>query len=330
MNKGNERVLSIDNNTKQRATGYWSRIIGHIKELESSGGPKIGYFYLLLANFISPLSSWCIQQLNGIPLYQLLFFRGIILFSINWIICSTQNIEFYTKSPSTNMKLLSRGLASLVSFGLAVVGLNNLSLSEATTLFQTAPVFANLFAMYFLKEKFDSTQGITMIMSLLGTLLVLKPPFLFGSDSTVVNNEDQNRFFGGMCSLVTALMAAGIINLLRNLRNHCHSQTTVHYTAVVTTLATPVPILFQGVAMPTMQQYVFILLMGVLMGVSQMLTTRAVKFSTAGKSSILGYSQILFSFIIDVLSGNTLDFWSIIGAGCIFSCMFIIFFEKKK
>lgn len=316
--------------SKQGSIGCWSRAVVYLNELEVSGGPKIGYFYILLSHLTAPLASWCVQQLHEIPVSQILFFRGIILFIVSWMICSKQNIEFYIKSPSTNKKLFFRGLGSLVQFGLSIYGLHNLALSEAITLFQTVPVFTSLFAMYFLKEKFDTTQGITITMSLLGTLLVLKPPFLFSSGNTVVNNEDQNRYFGGICCLLTAITYSATYNLMRDLRNHCHSQTTVQYTAAVTALIAPLLIVFQGAATPTLEQYIYLMLMAFLMAASQILTTRGLKFSPAGKGSILGYSQILFSFIIDILSNHPLDIWSVIGAGCIFSCVFAILFEKKN
>lgn len=329
MNRERNQILPATEEVKEGPVGCWRRTTEYINKLELSGGTKIGYFYILFSHFLSPLGSMFIQKLNGIPSYQLVYFRGIILFVVNWMACSSQKIELYSKVPTTNRKLFLRGLNSLFGFVVWVYGLQNLPLSEAITLFQTGPVFTGLFAIYFLNEKFDLTQGITVVMSLLGSLLVLKPPFLFGSDN-IINDVDKNRFLGGICCLLTAVNYGGAYIIVRDLRNECHGQTTVHYIAVAMSLVTPVLILLQGVTIPTMQDCIYLMVMALLLTAAQSLLTRGLRFSTAGKSSILGYSQILFSFIIDIISNHPLDLFSILGAASICSSVIVLFYEKKK
>lgn len=329
MAKECDQKVSVRDQLIQEPVGYWRRAVAKINEFENSGGPKVGYFYLMLAHLTASLGALFIQKLNTLPVYQLVYSRGICAFVMSWFVNSTQNIEFYTKTPSTNKKLISRGLISFFGNSLWMYGIQNMPLSEAVTLIQTGPVFSGLFAMYYLKEKFDITQGITMVMSLFGVLLVVKPPFLFGS-SVVADSGDQNKFLGGICCLLVAVISGAVYSLVRDLRNKCHGQTTVHYTCTVSALVTPVFIFSQGVTTPTMRDIAYLLIMVVLMTASQSLTTRGLKFSAAGKSSILGYSQILFSFIIDILSNRPLDLLSVLGASSICSCVFMIFLEKKK
>lgn len=183
--------------------------------------------------------------------------------------------------------------------------------------------------MYYLGEKFELLQGVAIALCLLGSVLVLKPPFLFPSNH-LDNDSDKNRFYGGICCLTTAVLTGAAYNMVRELRNHCHTQTTVHYMTVVMCLMTPIIVLFQGIQIPTAEEIFYLILLAGFTTVSQSCFTRGLKFGTAGKSSIIGYTSILFTMIIDLIMQRAPDYLSIIGAASISSCVIVLFIEKKK
>lgn len=292
-------------------------------------GHKAGYLYFLLSNIIGCAGSLCIQQITRLPNFQLVYFRGIFSFIINWMICKSQKIDVYVNSPTTTLKLFLRGLNSFSGFGLWVYGLHNMSLSEATTLFQTGPMWTTFFAMYYLKEKMEFLQGVTIVLCLLGAILVLKPPFIFPS-AQIEEDGEKNRFLGGICCLSTAILSGSAFNLVRELRNHCHGQLTVHYMTVVMCIFTPLLVLYQGVVVPTFGEILYLVLMALCTTIGQTLLTRGLKFGSAGKSSIMGYSQILLTLMIDLILQRPPDTLSLIGALSISSCVVVLFIEKKK
>lgn len=303
--------------------------MNRIAKFEASGGQRTGYFYLLLSNVAFSIASIFIQKVQRLPLYQVVYFRGVVQFIISWWVCTTNNIEFYPSSPSTIKKLFLRGTSSFIGFTFWVYGVQNLTLSEATTLFQCGPVFTGLFAIYYLKERIDIIQGICLVLSLFGSVLVLKPPFLFQSDQ----NEDlsgKNRLVGGICCLCTAVAYGTSYNIVRELRNSCHTQTTVHYIAIVISISTPILILTQGAETPTSTEIIHCVLMSAFTMLNQFLVARGLKFGTAGKTSIMGYSSILFTLAMDLMLHNPIDALSLAGAACISSCVIGLFFEKKR
>jgi len=57
----------------------------------------------------------------------------------------------------------------------------------------------------------------------------------------------------------------------------------------------------------------------------------SMKFGDAGKISLMGYSEMLFGYLLDIfLLGTRPEFYSIIGSMLIFSCIFIQIYEITK
>ena len=95
-----------------------------------------------------------------IPLY--LFFSG----------------QFKLKMQATNYYIpLLRGVLLAPLPCLAFIALNNITLPEYTTIFMSAPIFAVILSIFFLKEKLNMYILISIIFGFIGILFVIQPGF---------------------------------------------------------------------------------------------------------------------------------------------------------
>lgn len=289
----------------------------------------MAYFYLLLANLLLSISSLFTQKVKGMQSVQMVYLRGIILFILSWYFCWKQDLPSYSAQPGTNRGLFYRGFIAVAGSIPWFYGVRQLTLSEATSLYLTGPIFTGLFASYYLKERIDMVQVISLVMCLFGTALVLKPPFLFGTVDQV-NTEGKNRMLGGICCLFTAFCLGAGYNVIRELRNKCHTLTIVKYYSLGTIIGTAPLMFLYPVAAPSLLEAVYILTLSLSFYGAQTLITRGLYLGKAGKTSLIGYSQILFTFTFDCIMQNYPDKLSVLGAICILSCVLGLFYEKKR
>jgi len=58
------------------------------------------------------------------------------------------------------------------------------------------------------------------------------------------------------------------------------------------------------------------------------LMNKSFSLGNTGTISLMMYSQVFWAYLIDILyKGTQLDFYSILGSGSIFFCMFITFYK---
>ena len=75
---------------------------------------------------------------------------------------------------------LLRGVAGSIAFSLAYVSLTYLTVGDSVSIFFLNPIFSSLLAWPVLGERVGWVEAVAISFGLLGTLLVVKPPVLFG------------------------------------------------------------------------------------------------------------------------------------------------------
>ena len=111
---------------------------------------KKAILYMIFSAIAFSLMGSVVKYLSTFNVYQVVFFRsvGTLLFTIPLIV--KQKIPFW----GDNKKwLIIRGIAGVVSLTLFFKSLNYLSIGTAVSLRYTAPIFAAILALFFLKEK---------------------------------------------------------------------------------------------------------------------------------------------------------------------------------
>ena len=121
-------------------------------------------------------------------------------------------------------------------FGLfgSYTSLQYLSLSDATVLNFLAPTVTGLLAAFFLSEPYTLKEATAGLISLVGTVLVAQPEFLFGS---MAQREDgvtpEERIMAVGIALIGVLGASGAYTTIRKIGKQAHALHTVSYFCMV-------------------------------------------------------------------------------------------------
>ena len=163
-------------------------------------------FYMIFSVIAFSLMNTVVKYLNDFDAYQIVFFRsiGTLLFTVPLIV--------KTKIPilGNNKKLLFlRGLFGVISLTCFFQSLNYLSLGTAVSLRYTSPIFAAIFALFYLKEKMKPIQWMLFLIAFLGVLIIKG----FGAD---VNS------LGVIFAILSAIFLGLIFIIIRKLGDTEH------------------------------------------------------------------------------------------------------------
>ena len=255
-----------------------------------------GIFFVINDAIINYLSSLNIQFYHfvfyGIPAY--ISIPVYLLFSG----------QFKLKMKATNYYIpLIRGLIFAPMPFLTFLSLKHISLPEFTTINMSAPIFAAIFSIFFLKEKFNIYILFSLLFGLLGVIFVIQPGF-----------EAFNIYF------LVALFATFLITSTTVLVNKYYKVTSsigyFFYGGIFTHLFSIIFFIFDPLKV---NFFIFslITLASILINLAILLSVIAFKFSQKFFASIfcLVYLQIVWSCILGfVIFNEYLNIYAIFGA----------------
>lgn len=199
------------------------------------------------------------------------------------------------------------GFAALSAFYYSVV---HLPLADATVIQYTNPVYAALFAVPFLGERLRRREVLSVLASLVGVVVVMRPTFLFGAGPTLDAMTVGIGLAGAVCS------AAAYVTV-RTLGATEHPAVIVLYFALVSTLAS-VPTALSGLVWPTRTEWLVLLGVGVTTQVGQVCITHGLRLERAGRATATGYLQIVFAALWGILFfGERIDLGTWLGGSLI-------------
>ena len=133
-------------------------------------------FCMLISALGFTFMSVTVKYVTEIPLFEKVFFRNLISLGVAFFMLKKSSAPMFGRREN-QLALLARS-----SFGLAGVVLNfyaisKLTLADSSMLGKLSPIFVTIMACIFLKEKIDNKQILSIIVTFLGALLVIKPEF---------------------------------------------------------------------------------------------------------------------------------------------------------
>lgn len=197
--------------------------------------------------------------------------------------------------------LVARGVFG----GLAVVffftAIEKGTLTNATVLNNTYPIFATVWAAVYLKEKIQISIVMPLIASIAGIVLLIHPDF-------------GELRYGDIFGLISGLLAGFSIVIIRKLRQTESAWSVFFYLSLFGAA-------FSGVAaipnfkIPEPEIAGYIVLAGILGTVGQVIMTSAYKYTTASLGSVLSMSTAMFAaFFGLVFMGEMLSMTESAGA----------------
>jgi len=263
-----------------------------------------GVKYMLLASlcfaFMGAFAKLASQQL---PSLEVVFFRniaGVILISIA---IAKKPLKQTGGKPLLLLFRGTMGFLALLSFFYLIA---HIPLGDAMTWSKTSPIFTAVFAWFFLKEKMSAKAWIAVFVGFIGIIFITKPTGL------TLSKYDLLGLFSGVG-------AALAYTSIRELRAYYESRAIVLSFVGVGTIG---PILlflispyiqtqefdfmFATFVWPQGIVWFYVIAMGIIATISQLLMTKAYSATKAGIVGAVSYTNILFSILVGTLLGDPL------------------------
>jgi len=202
-------------------------------------------------------------------------------------------------------------------------------MSEWVVIQQTSPIIIAILAVFMLNEKFEKKHFLIILTSMTGILLIAKPPFLFPTVDTT--GSVGQHLYGVLFSFLGAFFGS-IVQLLVKKLGKNSTIVVVFYFGLMGTIIFPVAMYVEGFASIDNKIIIIgLVLIGVLSFFGQSLKNRAFLYGKAARISMIGYSSIVFSFLLDIFYFKLYpDTYSIVGSGLIVSGLLVMVLQKNS
>ncbi len=224
------------------------------------------------------------------PPGELVFFRSLFAIPviIAWLVWRGELAQgFVVKRP---MGHFWRGVLGTSAMGLTFTGLSLLPLPEVTAIGYATPIFTLILAAVMLGERIRMIRIGAVALGLLGVLIMIWPRL--GS-----TQMELAATIGALCVLAATVARAFVQIHIRQLVKVDHPAAIVFYFSMTATLLSALTA-FWGWRMPTLNQALIMVTMGLIGGVAQILVTSSYRFGQASMLAPYDYATMLFAIAI--------------------------------
>jgi drug/metabolite transporter (DMT)-like permease len=205
-------------------------------------------------------------------------------------------------------------LGATVTF---VFGLQNMPLTEASTILFLAPLIVTALSVPLLRERVGPRRWAAVLAGFAGALIIIRP----GGD--VVN-------LWAVFPLATAFLYALYMVTTRQLSRTDSTLTTLVYTASVGALAMSVVVPFVWVPLDA-QGWLLMVLLGVMGGANHFALIQAFRSASPVVVSPFEYSRLIWATLFGyALFGNLPDGWTVLGATVIVAAGLYIYRREAR
>jgi len=236
--------------------------------------------------------------------------------------------------------LFIRGIAGFFALFGFYWALQYLSVADATVLMFLAPITTAVAGSILLKESYSIKQAISAVCSLLGVILIARPPFLLGSPAVIHEGDDaaeatpaERLLAVGGC-MVTVLANTGAYISIRAIGKRAHPMHVMSlfslWCAIVASMG--MVIFHVPIAYPNSWTCTLLLLMvGVFGFMTQILLTMGLQRETASRGVTGMYAQALFVVVVEgLLFGVIPSLLSVLGAAIIMtSALYVVLIKQN-
>ena len=316
--------------------------------------PNMGIILLIIAQFFNSLMvvSTKILETNPdasthIKPLQILLVRMFITYAGTLIYMQLNKATVKHApfgDPKVRKYLVMRGSCGFFGVFGMYFALMYLSISDAVLITFLSPTLTILLAWVVLREKINRWEVLGSIVSFVGVVLIIRPPFLFGvnangtadSDGVVESSNPAERLLATMVALWGALCGSGVYIIIRFIGKRAHAIINVSYFSLITFLISAVGVVF----IPSMKfqiphtklEWLLFANLGISGFIFQLMLTLGIQKERAGRGSLVGYTQLIYSIFWDVsLYHHWPPIWSWAGMIIIIgSTIFVLKFKSPS
>ncbi|GAA5855149.1 hypothetical protein JCM8547_002399 [Rhodosporidiobolus lusitaniae] len=305
-----------------------------------------GLLLIALSQVFFACMNVCVKLLQSdaepMPVWELIFIRMFVTFlgCYGWLRW-TGDPNPFLGPPGVRGLLIVRGVIGFFGLFPGYYALRYLSLSDATTISFLSPVLVGILAFLLLREPYSRLEALVGLTSLLGTLFIAKPHFLFPPSTPPAGSEsgdeggvsDEQRMLAVGVALIGVLGASGAYLTIRKIGKRAsplHSISYFSFYCVVVSLL--YPLILPAPPVFRLEQRFFLLIapIGVFGFIAQALLTMGLQREKAGRGTLAVYSNLIFAMALEYLVFHALpDAWSLLGALIIVGGAVRVALEKK-
>lgn len=320
--------------------------------------PNIGVIFLVIAQFFNTtmIASTKLLETNPntetkIKPLQILTVRMLITYigtRIYMYIYRDSISDAPWGDPAVRKWLVLRGCAGFLGVFGSYFSLMYLSISDTVLISFLAPSITIILAWIILREKVHRYEFVGCIAALVGVVLIVRPPFLFGSlayanDDTAEltesfdpaeSSDPRDRLIASLVALMGAFGAGSVYVVIRYIGQKAHAIMAVSYFSLVTLVVSTIGVL----VIPSMQfqlphslkEWLLFLNLGFSGFFLQLFLTLGIQKEKAGRASLVSYTQMIFALLWDIfLYHHMPSLWSFLGMFIIFGSTLYVFKLKN-
>jgi drug/metabolite transporter (DMT)-like permease len=284
-------------------------------EVDEAGperGPRfpLGMRYMVGAALAFSVMSLLVKVAGQrLPSQEMVMVRAVITMALSvWGIRHAGVRPWGT--PGKRGLLVVRGIFGFLALTCFYHSIVNLPLADATVIQYTNPVWAGLLAVPFLNERLRRREVLSVLVSMAGVALVMRPSFIFGHGVGLNPATVMIGLLGAMSSGVAYVT-------VRKLGATEHPTVIVFYFSLVSVFAA-VPTALPGALWPTPLEWLVLLGVGVTTQLGQIALTHGLRLERAGRATATAYLQIVFAALWGILFFAEVPDWgTFLGAALI-------------
>jgi len=272
-------------------------------------------YYMIISVLAFAVMNATVKYLTMFSVYQIVFFRSIGTIAITVPLALHKKLDFFGKQKKF---LLLRGVLGVISLTCFFQSLNYLSIGTAVSLRYLSPIFAAIFALFFLKEKIKPIQWLLFFIAFVGVLIIKG----FGVD---VNS------LGLLFVSISAITLGLIFIVIRKIGNSENSLVIINYFMIMA-------LLFGGFMSinnwktPNANEWILLLSLGVFGYFGQLYLTKAFQSYKTSVIAPLKYLEVIFTMLIGLFwFQEAYNWWTVLGIFLIFlGLSYNLFLNKLK
>ncbi len=180
------------------------------------------------------------------------------------------------------------------------------------------PIFVTLFSIFFLSEKVRLTRWSAVIIGFIGVIFISRPGF-----------ETANIFY--IFPLVFCLGFAAVCILIRKLTLYGESVWLIaFYFTVVSGLGGLMTLPFGGWLMPTINDFILLILIGIFGSIANLLLTLSYKYAEVSLTTPLKYLALLYAIGFGFFLFDEWPSLSTIGGASLIAVSSLIIFTRER
>ncbi|KAG1805221.1 drug/metabolite transporter superfamily [Suillus subaureus] len=291
---------------------------------------NVGMLFIISAQFFSACMYISVKILNRLetPVHALQVI--IIRMAVTFLCCVTYMIIMRIPDPITGPKdvrslLITRGITGFFGLSGVYLSLEHLSVADATVLIFLTPLTTAVAGSILLKESYSTNQAVAGACSLLGVVLVTRPPFLFGSipnGGHLPEGTPAERLAAVGACMMSVLGNTGAYTSIRAIGKRAHPMHVLTFFSLWCTIISSLGMIVLNIPVvyPTPWGWMLLFMVGVFGFVTQTLLTMGLQRETVSRGVTGMYTQVIFAVMLErLIFGVMPSLLSIVGAVIIMS-----------